>query len=552
METKKSCLEGEPLARLDESGHASILNYNLPQSVAYDVVSFVQIDVAESKFKPKEIERPKDSYWSQLEAQKKNKEFNVNEINKVLNGKSYSPIPELQNVALNLNAVTPATSSGLVFKAANIPVSSKSVEFSNDHIANKIYEGNMPVIHKRFSGKQGLKFVPEPPDPAPAIYVVMRMRMASYLGDYGAGQTLRTFTLLPGEKTTISIRNYTHNEETKIASQSILDSYSESCSDDLQSTVEQNSSTGFSSSETDTDSMAAEAGASGGVNLGIVKLGGDTKGSASSVNTTTEAVSTQIDTLVGSVDHHVQTADTQRQIEVNTDTTSTAISETEETTTRVLENLNRSRVLNFVFRQLLQEYYTVTYLNDVSFMYSNGYPDRNKTATLSSLTSFLKRVLVDEEAVKDVKNKIYELLCNVPDYEGNQVSFIERVEQQSVNCINPPEEPTKDHVVRKRKGLEQTYRDKSFPGIVLNVTHRIVRTPSVIVDALLGQGEALDCYNMQLQEAAYVSAQLENRKKEQALAIIQAIEDPVEKAKFYKRVFGECCDDAKTDSSTPE
>jgi len=196
METKKSCLEGEPLARLDESGHASILNYNLPQSVAYDVVSFVQIDVAESKFKPKEIERPKDSYWSQLETQKKNKEFNVNEINKVLNGKSYSPIPELQNVALNLNAVTPATSSGLVFKAANIPVSSKSVEFSNDHIANKIYEGNMPVIHKRFSGKQGLKFVPEPPDPAPAIYVVMRMRMASYLGDYGAGQTLRV--LVPG------------------------------------------------------------------------------------------------------------------------------------------------------------------------------------------------------------------------------------------------------------------------------------------------------------------------------------------------------------------
>ena len=556
METKKSCLAGEPLARLDENGQASILNYNLPQSVAYDVVSFVQIDVAESKFKPKELAAPKDNYWSRLKDQKKNKEFNVESITRTIRGKSYSPMSELQDVAFNLNSLTPATSSGVVLKAANIPVATASVtsgELSTDHIANKIYEGYMPVLHKRFSGKQGLRFVKEPEKPAPAIFLVMRMRMASYLGDYGAGQTLRTFTLLPGEKTTISIRNYTHNEETRTTSQSILDSYSESCSDDLQSTVEQNSSTGFSSSETDTDSMSAEAGASGGVNLGIVKLGGDTKGSASSVNTTSEAVSTQVDTLVGAVDHHVQTADTQRQIEVDTDTTTTSTAETEVNTVRVLENLNRSRVLNFVFRQLLQEYYTVTYLNDVSFMYTNGYPDHNKTGTLSSLTHFLKRVLADDETVKEVKNKIYEFLCNVPDYQGEQTSFIERVEEDSANCIHPDQSTNKkDHVVRKRKGLIQKYRDKSFPGIILDVTHRIVRTPSVIVDSLLGQGEALDCYNMQLQEAAYTSAQLANQKTAQALAIIEAITDPIEKAKFYRVVFGECCKDEETATAPQE
>lgn len=546
MDIKKSCLEGEPLARLDETGKASILNYNLPQSVSYDVVSFVQFDIPDSKFKKKELEPPKDSYWSELEAQKKNKEFDVNSITQVMRGKSYSPIPEIQNLGLNLNADTPATSSGVVLKAANIPIATASVasaELSNEHIANKIYEGHMPVLHTRFSGKQGLKFVKKPEKPSPGIFLVMRMRMASYLGDYGAGQTLSTFTLLPGEKTTISIRTYQHKEETRTSSQSILDSYSESCSDDLQTTVEQNSSMGFSSSETDTDSMAAEVGASGGVNLGIVKLGGETKGSASSVNTTTEAVNTQVDTLVGSVDHHVQTADTQRQIEINTDVSSSSTEETEVTTTRVLENLNRSRVLNFVFRQLLQHYYTVTYLHDVSFMYTNGYPNHNKTATLSSLSHFLRRVLVDEESAKDVKNQIYEFLCNVPDYQDNRVSFIERVKEEPANCIHPEQSSGATHVVRKIKGLEQTYGDKSFPGIILNVTDRIVRTPSVMVDALLGQGEALDCYNMQLQEAAYTSAQLANRKTAQALAIIDAISDPVQKVAAYKRIFGECCED---------
>jgi len=114
MKTKKSCLEGEPLARLDETGSASILNYNLPQSVTYDVVSLIQIHVERSKFKPKELERPKDNYWARIEAEKKKTDnFTVDSVTKVVNGKAYSPIPELQNLALNLNAATPATSSGL-------------------------------------------------------------------------------------------------------------------------------------------------------------------------------------------------------------------------------------------------------------------------------------------------------------------------------------------------------------------------------------------------------------------------------------------------------
>ncbi|MEQ1896796.1 MAG: hypothetical protein ABL971_05335 [Vicinamibacterales bacterium] len=550
METKTSCIAREPLSKLDEHGSASVLNYNLPQAVSYEVVSLIELDVPQAKFKPKELERPKNSYWSQLEAERKADKLNVDSITRVVNGKAYSPIPELQDLALNLNSTSPATKSGLVVKAANVPISTKSVGFSTDHIANKINDGYMPVLYKRVSGKQGLKFAKEPEEVRPALYLVMRMRMASYLGDYGAGQTLSTFSLLPGEKTTISIRNYQHNEETRASSQSVLDSYSESCTDDLQTTVEESTSQSESSTETDTDTMSAEAGVSGGVNLGVVKLGGDSKGSASSVNTMSEAVGSQVDTLTSAVNHHVQTADTQRQVEINTETTSSSITETEVTTARTLENTNRSRVLNFVFRQLLQEYYTVTYLHDVSFVYSNGFKESRKTASLSSLGSLLRRVLADQETVKEVKNTIFEHLCNIPDYQGNRTSFIEKVEEQSGNCIDPSAPPSKGSVVRKKKGLTQTYRDKSFDGIIVDVTHRIVRTPSVMVDALLGQGEALDCYNMQLQEAAYTSAHLANKKVEQGLAIVDAITDPVAKAVAYRRVFGECCDDKDT-TETP-
>ena len=65
--------------------------------------------------------------------------------------------------------------------------------------------------------------------------------MCSYLGNYGAGKTLKTFSLLPGEKTTITIRNWMHNEESKKITSNILDSLTESSANELQ-TMLQNTS----------------------------------------------------------------------------------------------------------------------------------------------------------------------------------------------------------------------------------------------------------------------------------------------------------------------
>lgn len=88
-----------------------------------------------------------------------------------------------------------------------------------------------------------------------------------------------------------------------------------------------------------------------------------------------------------------------------------------------------------------------------------------------------------------------------------------------------------------------------IPGIILDVTDRILPTDSVICDALLGQGEALDCYNMRLQNAAAEKSELENErlrienaKTKQAMDILALITDPKLKAELYKKVFGSCCE----------
>ena len=43
------------------------------------------------------------------------------------------------------------------------------------------------------------------------LLIVETLTLSSFLGAYGAGRVLRTFSLLPGERTTISLKTFTQN-----------------------------------------------------------------------------------------------------------------------------------------------------------------------------------------------------------------------------------------------------------------------------------------------------------------------------------------------------
>jgi hypothetical protein len=542
---KPSCIAREPLSRLADSGSAAILNYNLPQSTTYDVVSFLRLDIAERLFKAEQLKPPPGNYWSRLDEARGKLELTPEQINDVLAGRRYLEVPEIMNLGLNLTAEELPLSSGVKFKAANIPVSTRSAPFATTVLAHRIAEGERPFLYRRPSGKQGVAFQPRPKKARPAIYLVLKMRLSSYLGDYGAGQTVSTFSLLPGEKTTIQIRDYRHREATRSSSESVLDSYSESAMEDLQTTIEESSTVSEESSGTATAGGGSGGHMEGGINLFGFNLGFRHESESSGGNTLSEALSEQVNTLERAVSHQVQTADTQRQIEIQTDVSTSEASETEKTVTRTLENINRSRVLNFVFRQLLQEYLTLTWLDDVSLLYSNDYDTSVKTAPLSSMQGLLRSVLVDAKAVEKVIDDIHVHLSNVRDHTGERVGFIERVTEQHVNALDPGRGDKRVSFVRKRRGLEQTWRGKTVAGIILGTQTSVVRTPALIVDAVLGQGEALDCYNQHLQAAAVEGAHLANRKLEQAIGVVEGIAEPAEKAHLYNHVFGTCCPSAQ-------
>jgi hypothetical protein len=240
----------------------------------------------------------------------------------------------------------------------------------------------------------------------------------------------------------------------------------------------------------------------------------------------------------------------------------------EESTQREIVNPNLSRVLNFVFRQLLQEYVSITYLNDIKIAFSNGYPGSFRLVSIEELDSLLEEMIVPahQQAVRD---KIFNEYNLVENYKGDAQTFIQKSFTRGWDSPAPnPGNPMPPDVtyLHKKKSIVGHYtyagadgpRQFTVEGPILNVDLNTLRTDSLIVDALLGQGEALDCFNSHAQDAKTQALYIENANKElanlrqaiendkalvekdrvtMAMVLLNQITDPVQRAELFAKIF---------------
>jgi hypothetical protein len=102
------------------------------------------------------------------------------------------------------------------------------------------------------------------------------------------------------------------------------------------------------------------------------------------------------------------------------------------------------------------------------------------------------------------------------------------------------------------------YEFIQVPGVILKVQRNVLRTSSVVVDALLGQGEALDCFNLRMQDAAAREAELANAKTELALNLVELGRGVEEKVTTYDTLLNpkccpsQVCADCGPDSPDPD
>lgn len=374
-----------------------------------------------------------------------------------------------------------------------------------DNLAMLANAGAVVVERRNLDGTVRLA-VTAPPDPTkirPRIAIVHACRLSSYLGEYGAGRTISTFSLLPGEQHEIEIKTYKRTKTTTVESSSILDSYESTVADEFASDLMAESSS--QSSEEKSFGFHAEAEAKATFGFGSASASGGVEGSKSSKR---EEFAKNV---ASTTQKHAATAASKRQVEINTSSQTETEAGEETATKRIVKNINVGRTLNFVFRQMNQVFVTVLSLVDIRIAFENGDPAKAREYTLPDLEEFLKEMVVpaSRDAVRD---QIWAALYENFDWRGEHAPLVEAVKLEgnpsggalALKVIADPKKASFWRFRRQAAKLDPLLDGAAVtvPGAVLGVNRSTLPTDGVVVDALLGQGNALDAYSMGLQMAA--------------------------------------------------
>jgi hypothetical protein len=369
----------------------------------------------------------------------------------------------------------------------DLPVSEGLESLDAEEIVEMKKAGKELDFYSSMYGGIRYRYIDRTTEAEPAFLLVETYRLASYLGSYGAGKVIKTFSLFPGERTTISIRTFRKSEKERKEASSILDSFTEESATDFERTIENEQSNKEEYEKSFEYYSDAEAAASWG--WGSAKVEGGVKGGTNSAREEFAKNSTT------ATDKHAQKASAKREVDVDTSYESRETEEEETSIEREIENINLGRTLNFVFRQMNQEFVSITSLVDVRVAFFNGFTESREEVTLPELDSLLETYVKADQRDR-VRGDIHDSLGSVLDHEGNlHEDFIE---ERTID------EDNRYHRVRSEK--TSTYRDPvtgteiEVPGIIVSATENSMRTDGVLVEALLGTSGALDQYAERLQE----------------------------------------------------
>ena len=328
MPSLSSCTNLPPLVTLDPIGKASILNYNLPQETCLNATGYVALRFDESRANTPPI--PDDNFWDTIVIK------TPDEIRMLLVQELNLAISREEKVLFNnslikhhatVKVVNSSTGSNL--RSISVDEDPKNILIAGvrmDSVIHNITQGFRPILQYDLYGEPMLSYLPPPAQqPKYRLILALHYRMCSYLGDYGAGKTIKTFSLLPGERTTITIRDYVHNELVSEKAENILDSFSVASTSSLQIIVSSSENHLNSSDQVDSAVQSGnwEAGIGIGLNLGIsenfginIGAGGGGGGTGTESESLNVVIAEQTENLTNSVTNHVTQTNGVRDIEV--------------------------------------------------------------------------------------------------------------------------------------------------------------------------------------------------------------------------------------------
>jgi len=252
----------EPIIKLDPGGKAPIVSYNVPDTTAYDGRHVIELKLpplnadnpdgphdyfaVPSPLKPEQRDPIAGQPLETIEARVRTA-LQTGVYDRGLFPNIATPTNSLRVLAPTsifggaeraARAVEPAPSAALLSSVGvSVPISNHMANLEPRAVAMRLAGGERLNIYRSLHGSFTYNFIPEPPPPRPRLLLIETYRLSSFLGNYGAGRTLSTFSLLPGEKTTISIKTYTKSETERKEAQSVLESSSHEASEDFENSL---------------------------------------------------------------------------------------------------------------------------------------------------------------------------------------------------------------------------------------------------------------------------------------------------------------------------
>ncbi|MDX1904172.1 MAG: hypothetical protein SFU27_08440 [Thermonemataceae bacterium] len=138
--------------------------------------------------------------------------------------------------------------------------------------------------------------------------------------------------------------------------------------------------------------------------------------------------------------------------------------------------------MNVVFRQLLQEYITITYLDNIKVGFSNGHPEFDDVVPIEELDSLLNRY-ISRQQVEEVRNRIIFEYTNLRSSENGEITFLDKIRKEDFDGNDAS-------YYTKVQNLEDSYRvgenmTLKVPGVIQNVEKYTLRTDSLTADCFL-------------------------------------------------------------------
>ncbi len=270
--------------------------------------------------------------------------------------------------------------------------------------------------------------------------------------------------------------------------------------------------------------------------------------------------------MLNSTQKHAQKSSAKREITIETSYERTEEEGEEIVIVRKIENLNVSRTLNFTFRQMNQEYHSLLHLVNLKIGYFDGNPGSMKEYELYEINDLIVELIIDPSLSDEAENEYIEALNllastileeygpeKIIDYLGIKRKLVMEIENSKdktkyLRVIDETDPEGMSEYALRRKSVNIERDIRLVDGIIISVKKFSMKTDGVIVEALLGESNALDVYAIQLRTEKIREEMYRNdltKAQIQKINVgIDIIKNLIENNQFekavtaYKEIFG--------------